>query len=170
MSEQFRLLFRGEVLEGQHPAVVRKKLGQLLGLDDARLGRLFSGQLVIVKAEADADAAARIEATFRRAGAQLTVETLEGAAVGDGVTGVTASEGLAPTDATESTAPPVASSFAPEVLPVGSDVLREDEREAWTAREVDTAHLVLQTGDAKLPEPPPPPPAPDTSRLSLLEP
>ena len=60
--------------------------------------------------------------------------------------------------------------FAPEVLPVGSDVLREDERAPWTPREIDTAHLALQGGDVQLPEAPDPAPAPDTPRFSLLDP
>jgi hypothetical protein len=170
MNAQFRLLFRGEVLGGQHPAVVRKKLGQLLGLDDARLERLFSGQLVIVKAEADADTAARIEATFRKAGAQLEVEALESAAAASAVPERERSDRAEAGQAAASMTTPAARGFAPEVLPVGSDVLREDEREAWTAREIDTAHIMLQAADAKLPEAPPAPPAPDTSRLSLLDP
>ena len=40
MSELYRLTFRGEVLPGQHPAVVRKRLAQEAAFDDAVLDKL----------------------------------------------------------------------------------------------------------------------------------
>ena len=169
MSERFRLLFRGDLLEGQHPAVVRRKLAQSLGLDDVRVGRLFSGQPVIVKAAADADTAARIEAAFRKAGAYLEVEPAPYTVAMDPSSESAHPASAASADMSQS-ATAAASTFAPEVLPVGSDVLRKDERAPWTAREIETAHFELQGADVQLPEEPVPPPAPDTSRLSLLDP
>jgi len=54
---------------------------------------------------------------------------------------------------------------------VGSDVLREDEREPWCPREIATDHLALQDpSQLVIDEGPPPPPPPDTSRFRLLEP
>lgn len=49
MSEQYRLVFSGEVLDGQHAAVVRKRLAAVLKLDDERMDVLFSGKAVVVK-------------------------------------------------------------------------------------------------------------------------
>jgi hypothetical protein len=186
MSDIYRLIFRGEVLEGQHPAVVRRRLGEQLAIDDERLDRLFSGQAIVVKAEADTAGAARWQALFRKAGARLRVMPIESApetagrptdpgreasvAAGnapaaDRNTGSGSVTGdAAPTD-------PAAPAFDPDVLPVGSDVLREDEREVWQPREIDTSYLSLQDPsrlhDADVPAPPPPP---DTSHLALMDP
>ena len=44
MSEQYRLVFSAEVVEGQHPAVVKKRLAAVLKLDDERMNVLFSGK------------------------------------------------------------------------------------------------------------------------------
>jgi Tfp pilus assembly protein FimV len=190
MNERYRLIFRGELLDGQHPAVVRRKLGQLLALDEARLDRLFSGQAVVVKAEADAESAERFEQLFRKAGARLSVGPAPpaGAAVPAHPGPAVAEESPAGPDTAETPSAPVPSApapsagtdsadaagaapgFAPEILPVGSDVLREDEREPWEPRDIDTAHLSLQAPDAPLPEPPPGPPPPDTSKFRLIDP
>jgi hypothetical protein len=171
MSELYRLIFRGEVLDGQHPAVVRRKLGQLLSLDEARLDRLFSGQPVVVKAEADAASAARFQELFRKAGARLVVgpapSAVTAAVADSAVPAVTAAPAAA---SAAPVAPGGTTGFEPEVLPVGSDVLREDERQAWEPREIDTAHLELQEPGAALPEPPPAPPPPDTSKFRLVDP
>jgi hypothetical protein len=152
MSDTYKLLFRGEVLEGQHPAVVRRRLGEVLGLDEPRLERLFGGQPVVVRAEADADTATRLQALFRKAGARLRVVAVP------------------PAEPAES-AQPSGPAFDPELLPVGSDVLRDDEREPWCPREIDTDHLALQDpAQLVIDAGPPPPPPPDTSRFRLLEP
>jgi hypothetical protein len=147
MADRFRLVFRGELLEGQHPAVVRKRLGQALSLDDRRLERLFAGGGVVVRSDTDAKTAERLQALFRKAGASLHVEPLEAA-------------------------PQARESERLELLPAGSDVLREDERQPWSARDVDTSGLTLAERGADLgaEEPPAPPSAPDTSHLTLADP
>jgi hypothetical protein len=124
MSERYRLVFRGEVLEGQHAAVVRKRLGQAGSFDEAQLDALFSGNPVIVKREAEPDAAARLQALFRKAGARLRVQPVQG---GDGV---------APGDAGTPTW---------DLLPAGSDLLREEERARQDPVEVDAGRLARLT-------------------------
>jgi hypothetical protein len=73
MSERFRLLFRGEVLEGQHKAVVKKRLAKLLGIEEARVEGLFAGKPVVIKKDVDRATAARYQAEFESAGARLRV-------------------------------------------------------------------------------------------------
>ena len=73
MSERFRLLFRGEILEGQHQAVVKKRLAKLLGIDEAKAERLFAGKSVVIKKDADRATAERYQAEFKHAGARLRV-------------------------------------------------------------------------------------------------
>jgi hypothetical protein len=149
MSELYKLVFRGELIEGQHAAVVRRNLGQLLSIDDQRLDQLFSGQAVVVKAQTDVDSATRLQALFKKAGARLRVIPLVDAAApvrAGGLDGV-------------------------EVLPPGSEVLREDERQPWIPRNVATDHISLAAADgAPLERRDPAPPPPDTSHLSLLDP
>ncbi|MEE4360238.1 MAG: hypothetical protein V2I63_01805 [Pseudomonadales bacterium] len=72
-EERYLLSFRGEILEGQHGAVVKQRLQALLKVDDARADALFSGQAIVVKREADRDTAARYQAAFRKAGARLRI-------------------------------------------------------------------------------------------------
>jgi hypothetical protein len=73
MEDRYRLVFRGELLDGQHRAVVKKKLGALLKVDGVRLDQLFAGEAVVVRREADTVTAARFQAAFKQAGARLRV-------------------------------------------------------------------------------------------------
>jgi len=73
MSERYRLVFRGEVLEGQHKAVVKQRLGVTLKLEGARLDAIFTGKAVTIRKDADTDTAARFQIAFKRAGARLRV-------------------------------------------------------------------------------------------------
>ena len=79
MSEPiYNLVFRGEVLEGQHRAVVAKRLAALLKLDPGKAGALFSGKAIVLKRNAPKAVAARYQAAFRKAGARLRVMAAEG--------------------------------------------------------------------------------------------
>lgn len=44
-----QLVFAGELLAGESRAEVRRRLGELLKLDDARLDTLFCGRQVVIK-------------------------------------------------------------------------------------------------------------------------
>lgn len=80
MDELYRLIFRGEVLDGQHPAVVRRRLKSLLKVDDERADVLFAGHPVVLRKEADARTAARFRTAFKEAGARLRVVPVAAAA------------------------------------------------------------------------------------------
>jgi len=73
MSERFRLVFRGEVLEGQQKAAVKQRLGATLKVDGERLDAMFTGKAVVIRKDADTDTAARFQIAFKRAGARLRV-------------------------------------------------------------------------------------------------
>lgn len=111
MTEQFRLVFAGEINQGQHAAVVKKRLGAVLNLDAERMDVLFSGKSVVVKKVTDKATAARYQAAFDKAGARLRVLPVQGDM---------------------------------QILPIGSDVLSEDERDAPVEAQVDTSHLSVQ--------------------------
>lgn len=74
MDEKYRLIFRGELLDGQHRAVVKRRLTELLKLKEGQAEKLFSDQPVVLKREADRETAARYQALFKKAGAQLRVK------------------------------------------------------------------------------------------------
>jgi hypothetical protein len=77
MDEKFRLVFRGELLDGQHRAVVKRRLAERLKLDDGQIEKLFSGDSVVVKRDADRETAARYQSVFKQAGCVLRVQALE---------------------------------------------------------------------------------------------
>lgn len=58
-------------MAGTDPALVRQQLAALFKLDAAGVERLFSGQPVLVRADADAATAAKFELAFARIGAVL---------------------------------------------------------------------------------------------------
>ncbi|MGE0624486.1 MAG: hypothetical protein AB7I04_19230 [Pseudomonadales bacterium] len=76
MDEKFRLVFRGELLDGQHRAVVKRRLAERLKLDDAQIEKLFSGDSVVVKRDADRETAARYQSVFKQAGGLLRVQAV----------------------------------------------------------------------------------------------
>ena len=77
MDDVYRLIFRGEVLQGQHPSVVKKRLAKSLKLDEAQSEELFAGQPVVLKREADTKTAAKFQALFKEAGGRLRLMPVE---------------------------------------------------------------------------------------------
>ena len=73
MDDKYRLVFRGEILEGQHKAVVKRRLAEFMKLDEARLEKLFSGSSVVIKRDVDKNTAAKYQALFKQAGGRLRV-------------------------------------------------------------------------------------------------
>ena len=185
MSEEFRLVFSGEVQEGQHPAVVKKRLSAVLKLDDERMGVLFSGKAVVVKKATDAKTAARYQEAFNKAGARLRVLPSEEASVAD----VPKNESTAPESPAQASSQPAAPPQPPPpqleeepndpsataagglgVLPVGSDMLNPDEREAEQAVDVSTDHLSVQGSVFAVPDDDvDAPPAPNVDHISLAD-
>lgn len=191
MSEVYRLVYSGEVLSDQHPAVVRKRLATLLKLDDEKTDVLFSGKAVVVKKAADEATASRYQQAFQKAGARLRVMPLEGdgAASGTG-TAQPAPAGSSPVSSPVSDTPPSATEAAPtpaskpapdaanatagapfDVMPAGTDVLSPAERPSEPETDIDTSHIKVQgavfdTGEA-LSEPAPD--VPNVDHITIAE-
>lgn len=162
MSDQYRLVFAGEVAEGQHAAVVKKRLAGVLKLNDARMAVLFSGKSVVVKKAVDADNAARYQAVFAKAGAVLQVIS------------PTAETAAPATTAPETTAPAQTKAASTtqgelDVLPVGADVLSPAERRNVDDADIDTSHLSLQGAVFSVDEPEAETDAPNVDHLTLAE-
>lgn len=133
MTDQFRLVYAGEINDGQHAAVVKKRLGAVLKLDGERMDVLFSGRSVVVKQAADKATAARYQTAFDKAGARLRVLPLQDAAPASSESRQAASP-----------ASPVSAEGGMQMLPVGSELLSEDERAAPVEVDVNTSHLAVQ--------------------------
>ncbi len=134
MTATYQLIFKGEVIEGQHPAVVRKRLGLALKLDDALVQSLFSGTPVVVRKSVDAETAAKFQAVFKKAGARLRVAPI--------------AESVSPQAETAARNDP---SSSWDILPPGSDLLEPAQRTPFVARNIDTSHLALARQLAFLP-------------------
>lgn len=154
MSDRFRLVFRGEVLEGQHPAVVRKRLGQAASFDDTQLDKLFSGKPVVIKREAGSEDAARLQALFRKAGARLRVVPLDDNGAGEAPAAAAGEDEAGATPGWE-------------VLPPGSDLLRGEERRRLEPVAVDATFTVAEVGADLSPARPPQDPAVDLDSVSF---
>ncbi len=145
MDDVYRLIFRGEVLQGQHSSVVKKRLAKSLNLNEAQSEKLFTGRSVVLKREADTKTAAKLQALFKQAGARLRVMSVEAA----DTTKVPEPE-LSSSDAgsasrvdpktkTGTIPDPAEDTF--DVMPAGSDVLTAAERQVDAVVEVNTDHL-----------------------------
>jgi hypothetical protein len=154
MEDRYRLVYRGELLDGQHRAVVRKRLGALLKVEGDRLDALFAGAAVVIRNEADTATAARIQAAFKQAGARLRVVPLiEAPAAG--------------TDAAPA-APAKSPSFT--LRPRSGELLDPSERPAPATVQVDVSHLSLAPlGPWVAPARATVDSVPDTSLLSIAE-
>jgi hypothetical protein len=70
-ESRFDIQFAGELVQGADRQAVRERLRDLFKLTPDALERLFSGQVVMIKCDLDAQTAARYRDAFRDAGAVL---------------------------------------------------------------------------------------------------
>lgn len=159
MSDNYRLVFRGEVAEGQHPAVVKKRLAKVLKLEADKVGKLFTGSTVVLRRSVDATTAARYQAAFKDAGARLRVqpireesETPSTAGPADSETSKgNSSEAAA---ATTQAGDPVTGGSTAEteyglrLLPVGAYILEVHERLPPVEANIAVGHLTLADTNA----------------------
>ncbi len=90
--QQFEIAFSGETLPGAQLEQVKTAIARLFQADEALLTRLFSGQRVVIKQSVDADAAAKYQAAFQRAGAVLEVRDLNAQIIEEITPGLPAEE------------------------------------------------------------------------------
>jgi hypothetical protein len=166
MSERYRLVFRGEILEGQTKAAVKERLGVTLKVDGARLDSMFTGRAVVIRNDADTDTAARFQIAFKRAGARLRVLPVA-------IDSERPVDAAAPSDdsdaraSTKSAAADATRAF--RLAPVGALML--EPRSVPAPPSPDTSHLTLASPGERLgPELVVDAVAPDVSHLSVAAP
>lgn len=71
MERTVQLIFAGEVLEGFSAAEVRRRMGELFKLDEAKLAAMFSGSQVVIKRGLSPELARHWIAQFQAMGARL---------------------------------------------------------------------------------------------------
>ncbi len=144
MSDTYRLVFAGEILEGQHAAVVRKRLSEALRLSDAAAAKLFSGQPVVVKRAVDRAAAIKLQQQFKQCGARLRVKAVPAEASAEVADQPSATEAAPqPTE----TVPSAGAEF--DLAAVGAD-LGSAEGEHAPEPQIDTSHLEVEAPGALL--------------------
>jgi hypothetical protein len=184
MEERYNVYFAGQVMEGHESGSVRGKLAKVFNADQATLDKLFSGKAQLIKRNCDKATAQKYKEALEHAGAMPIIQPAEppvdsaptrAMTTGERIAALatapdedryrTPGAGAAPARASGDDA---AQSGGITLAPPGTEVLREDERAAPVAREVDTAGLAVDTTAQRLSaEPPPAPAPPDTGHLTL---
>jgi len=71
---RFNVVFSGQLVRGADPATVKANLGRVFKMDAARVEKLFSGQSVVLKKEADQATAMKFRAVLKQAGAECELK------------------------------------------------------------------------------------------------
>lgn len=153
MAEQYRLIFKGEMADGQHQAVVKRKLSVLLKQPAESMDALFSGDAVVLRRSADAKTAARFQAAFKQAGARLRVQPLadpSSTAASAPANSATAAQPATPAAAEPAAQPQADASHGMQLLPVGSQLLEHTERQATVVVNIPIDHLTLAEPGARI--------------------
>lgn len=78
MSEsRYNIVFRGELVGGADPAVVKQNLAKVFKMDADRVEKLFTGKAVVLKKDADKATAMKFRAVLKKAGAQCEMQSLD---------------------------------------------------------------------------------------------
>ncbi|MBD3643604.1 hypothetical protein [Alcanivorax sp.] len=67
---RFHIVFAGQLVKGSDPVTVKANLGKIFKMDAARVEKLFSGQPVVLKKDADQATAMKFRAVLKQAGAE----------------------------------------------------------------------------------------------------
>lgn len=161
-DQRYDLLFRGDIVPGRRLDEVKARVRELFQIDDARLAGLFSGRPVLIRRDLGAPEAERYRSALVEAGALVELRPAAGSVVA-------AAQALPVAEAATRT---VSADWG--LTPVGSDLLRPEERRGSAPRAVDVGHLSVQPPGADMlrPEERPKvvPVSVDTSHLGLQAP
>lgn len=162
-DQRYDLLFRGDIVPGRRLDEVKAHVRDLFQIDDARLASLFSGRPVLIRRDLGATEAERYRSALVEAGALVELRPAAGSVVA-------AAQALPA--AAEAAIRTVSADWG--LTPVGSDLLRPEERSGSAPRAVDVGHLSVQPpgADVLRPEERPKvvPVSVDTSHLGLQAP
>lgn len=169
MTDNYSVIFRGDIVLGKNLVDVKQKLAQLFKVDDARIERLFTGKPVPLKANTSLTQAKKYQAILNQVGIVTSVIDNSIADITSTINKVsekpfskkttTASFTLISNDdksaASAETSTPynkssttVASTTDFSLAPVGSDLL--DDKQQASDTPVDTAHISLSPQEGNI--------------------
>lgn len=137
---RFHIVFTGQLVKGSDLATVKSNLGKIFKMDAARVEKLFSGQPVVLKKDADQATAMKFRAVLKQAGAECELRP-----VAD------------PVQASAGASAPAPESRAASPAPESREPTEPSSGELETA-EMDNREKVA------------PPPAPDVDHLTMAQP
>ncbi len=148
-NQQFDVFFRGDIAPGQAVSEVKERLAGLFKLEAAQVEQLFSGRPTAIRRNLDEAGAKKYEQALLKIGAlaelRPVVVEVEGAPAPQAATATSIESPAAPVNPS---APLAEASIS--LAPVGSDVLRPDERSSVEAVVVDVSALALEPGGGEL--------------------
>lgn len=125
-ERRFDIVFSGKLINGAEILEVKEKLRKLFKLDTEAVEKLFSGNPMVIKTNVDRATATKYQQAIAQAGASIQLRLHQSQ----------------PPDSGQPAASPADDSGL-SLLPAGSDILAENERQAFNTVEVDTSHLHL---------------------------
>jgi hypothetical protein len=189
MSQRYDIFFAAKLVEGFDEVTVRSNVASLFKAKGPTLEKLFSGKPQLIKRGVDKPTAIKYKSAMQKAGAVPLIRAHPNTAAAARpaaarpkaarpkaalpAQGAPARKKI-PATAAKRPAPaasPGVQDDAISLAPVGSDVLREDEREVYEELDIDTSaiHLGSEQDAPVSAAAKPPPPAPDTSHMSMGE-
>jgi len=157
-NERYDILFDGQLTPASEPAIVKARLAELFKTDLQKIDRLFGGKPVTIKKNLDEAMALKYQTVLEQAGAIVTLQPVSEQAVTD----------IKPSRDREAAKASNEEGFS--VAPVGTELLREEEKQHIPDVDVDTSAIHLAELGPLPGSHQDAPPAPDTSHLSTAEP
>lgn len=165
----YDIFFGGQLVQGTDPEQAKQAFAQLFKSSPEKIEKFFTGKPLPLKRGVDKAAALKYKSTLHKAGMIVVFRAHEAeqpqtAAKNDALASATSAE------ATQAATPSSSIDQTDEdwsLAPVGSDVLKDNERQTVEAREIDTSAIKMVSSFME-PEAEEKPvvPAPDTSHIS----
>ncbi len=165
MSQTFELIYNGSISKGFEPDQVKQNVARLYKIDVARIERLFSGELVVIKTGLDRETALKYQAAMKNAGAEVAIRPVQAAVP----TAESAPKAEAAAPATESApSPVVADDSGLSMAEPGAQIV---EHEVIPEPDINISALSMADVGVNVTEPVEieAVPIPDTSAMSMAE-
>jgi len=157
---RFHIVFAGQLVKGSDLATVKANLGKIFKMDAARVEKLFSGQPVVLKKDADQATAMKFRAVLKQAGAECELRPVADPVQSSSTPSAPAPEPGAASPAPESQEPSEQTSGDLETV----GTIRTGGTGFSGAFSVAEVGAEMDNSDKA-----PPPPQPDVSHLSMAQ-
>jgi len=155
---RFHIIFTGQLVKGSDLATVKSNLGKIFKMDAARVEKLFSGQPVVLKKDADQATAMKFRAVLKQAGAECELRPVAEPAQASAAS-VPESRAASPApDSREPTEPSSGELETVGTIRTGGTGFSGAFSVAEVGAEMDNREKVA------------PPPAPDVDHLTMAQP